>query len=241
MKEHSPTFTAALPLAAILLGAAQAWSTRHQMQPDGISYLDMGDAYLRGDWRMAINAYWSPLYSWLLGLSLRVLRPAPFWEFSVVHLVNFVIYLLALASFRFFWRDWIRSRQESPVAGPPWAWSALGYMLFLWISLNLISLNLVNPDMCVAALVFLAAGILVRIRASSAGWPEFAFLGIILGFGYLAKAAMFPLALVFLATSAFAGGGARQAVPRALLATVAFFLIAGPFVVALSRSKGRFT
>jgi hypothetical protein len=27
---------------------------------DGISYLDIGDAYWRGDWHMAINAFWSP-------------------------------------------------------------------------------------------------------------------------------------------------------------------------------------
>ena len=29
----------------------------NSFDPDGISYLDMGDAYLRGDWSMAINGY----------------------------------------------------------------------------------------------------------------------------------------------------------------------------------------
>jgi len=41
---------------AILLGAIQAWNTRFYMTPDGISYLDIGDAYLRGDWNTAFNA-----------------------------------------------------------------------------------------------------------------------------------------------------------------------------------------
>lgn len=30
------------------------------MNVDGISYLDMGDAYLRGGWRMLVNGHWSP-------------------------------------------------------------------------------------------------------------------------------------------------------------------------------------
>ena len=42
--------------AAIGFGAVDGWATRYNMNLDGISYLDMGDAYLRGDWNMAINA-----------------------------------------------------------------------------------------------------------------------------------------------------------------------------------------
>src|SRR5438309_237527 len=58
-------------LLAIALGAAQAWATRFTMNPDGISYLDMGDAYWRGNWHMAINAYFSPFYSWILGFFMK--------------------------------------------------------------------------------------------------------------------------------------------------------------------------
>ena len=76
---------------ALVLGASQAWATRFTMNPDGISYLDMGDAYWRGDWHMAINAYFSPLYSWILGFFMKVLRPSPYWEYPLAHLVNFLI------------------------------------------------------------------------------------------------------------------------------------------------------
>ncbi|MBA3714787.1 MAG: hypothetical protein H0W76_20390, partial [Pyrinomonadaceae bacterium] len=61
---------------AIVLGALHAWHGRYEISPDGISYLDMGDAYWRGDFQMAINGYWSPLYSWLLGLALLVIKPS---------------------------------------------------------------------------------------------------------------------------------------------------------------------
>ena len=32
----------------LVLGLLQAWAGRHSMQSDGISYLDMGDAIVRG-------------------------------------------------------------------------------------------------------------------------------------------------------------------------------------------------
>jgi hypothetical protein len=42
-------------LVAVVLGAFQAWDAGHAMNPDGLYYLDMGDAHLRGDRNMAIN------------------------------------------------------------------------------------------------------------------------------------------------------------------------------------------
>ena len=74
------------------------------MNADGISYLDIGDAYFRADWVNAINPVWSPLYSWILGFANFVIRPSIQWEFPVVHLVNFIIYLMALSSFEFMWK-----------------------------------------------------------------------------------------------------------------------------------------
>src|SRR5687768_6759202 len=39
---------------------------RYQMNPDGVSYLSIASKYLAGHFGDAVNAYWSPLYSWLL-------------------------------------------------------------------------------------------------------------------------------------------------------------------------------
>jgi len=236
-------------LVAVVLGALQAWDARHSMNPDGISYLDIGDAYFRGDWNVAINAYWSPFYSWLLGLAMVFLKPSPYWEFSVVHLVNFIIYLFALGCFHFFLLELISYNREKKAGFsadrsadlPEWACLALGYTLFIWSSLELISISVVTPDMCVAAFVYSAAGILLRIRRGSASWLTFVLLGLVLGIGYLAKAAMFPLAFVFLGVGMFSVGNLRRAVPRVLLALVVFLLVGGPFIVALSQVKGRLT
>jgi hypothetical protein len=104
------------------------------MNPDGIAYLDMADAYFRGDWTTAINAYWSPLYSWILGVAMHLGKPSMHWEFPLVHVVNFFMYLAALGSFEFFWTQLMHYRRnndsgDGSVTLPEWALLALGYTL----------------------------------------------------------------------------------------------------------------
>ena len=236
-------------LVAFIIGFLQAWADRHDMFPDGISYLDVGDAFFRDGWTSAVNAYWSPLYAWLLGLALFVFKPPPYWEFSVAHLVNFAIFLFSLGCFDFFLRELIRHHRrgmasltlERWVTLPEWAYLTLGYSLFIWSSLFLISVSVVTPDMLVSAFVYLSSGIILRIRNGSDDWLTFAGLGATLGLGYLAKAVMFPLAFVFLVLSIFSVGNLRRATPRVLVALIFFLLVGGPFILALSKAKGRFT
>src|SRR5690606_16359423 len=56
-------------LFGIVMAALHAWAAAqaYSMNADGIAYLDIGDAYMRGDWDVAVNPVWSPLYSWIIG------------------------------------------------------------------------------------------------------------------------------------------------------------------------------
>jgi hypothetical protein len=219
------------------------------MNPDGVSYLDMGDAYWRSDWHMAINAFWSPLYAWILGLFLKVFKPTPYWEYPLVHLANFLTYVAALACFEFFLNKFIRYHRESGKdshhAGeatlPEWAWWALGYSLFIWTSLVMISLAAITPDICVSGFVYLIAGLIMQIRAGDATRRTFVLLGVALGFAYLVKAVMFPLAFIFLVVAAFCQGRLRKTAPLVLLSALAFLIVTAPFIAAISRAKGRLT
>ena len=241
----------AFRILAIGLGVLHYWVNRHAMNPDGVSYLDIADAYLRHDWQMAVNAMWSPLYSWLLASALFLLKPSPYWEFPVVHLVNLIIYLFALVCFEFFWRELVRlyqARAARKAEGecsllPEWALVALGYVLFIWSSVFLMKVMLgkVTPDVLMAAFVYLASGILLRLCRGKTGWLSFILLGLVLGLGYLAKAPMFPLAFIFLIVSLFLVGNLIKAAPRVFLALVVFLSVSLPFVVAISRAKGRLT
>src|ERR1700682_3688492 len=94
--------SAILWVVVAALGLFDALVSRHSMGTDGISYLDIADAFRRGDWNAGTNAHWSPLYPFLLGLVSAVFRPSAYWEFSVAHFTNFLIYMWAFACFNFF-------------------------------------------------------------------------------------------------------------------------------------------
>jgi hypothetical protein len=170
-----------------VLGGFHAWTSRYSMNPDGV-YLDMADTYLGRDWGTALISYRSPLYPWILGLAMALFKPPPLLEFPVVHLVNYLLYLFALACFHFLLRQIVRRRNEPGHRVSQWSLLTIGYSLFIWCSLMLIGLELVTPDVAVAGLVFLLTGILLRIQSGSQGWRLFALLGALSAVGYLTKA-----------------------------------------------------
>ncbi|MFB3916907.1 MAG: hypothetical protein ACE14M_09260 [Terriglobales bacterium] len=177
---------------------------------------------------------------------MKLLHPSMEHEFWLVHGVNFLIYLVALFAFKHFWHVTRDSRGTSLVE--PWnqeqlrdAWTILGYALFTWSSLILITLDEVTPDLLVMAFVFLAAGVVLRIQSGDASVQRYTVLGVALGLAYLAKAAMFPLGVVFLAVATFVSGNLRKSATRLLLATMLFVAISGPWIAALSRAAGHLT
>jgi hypothetical protein len=221
-----------------------ALASRHAMQDDGVSYLDMGDALVRGDWKAAVNGVWSPLYPLVQGVALRIVNPGSYSQFTVVHLVNFLIYLFALACFDFF----LRATAELPRASglvemsrmPKWAMFGLGYAVFLWSSLSLIGMQFVIPDMLMAGFLYLAMGLLLRIWAEPQSFSRFILLGVVLGLGYLAKAPVFPLAFAIFAIAWVVAGEWRKATPRVLVAILVFLAVSAPWIIGLSQAKGRF-
>jgi hypothetical protein len=250
MKDASPPprLRAAFWGAVVVLGLIHVVASGHAMRSDTISYLDMADAAAQGHWKALLNLLWSPLYPLLLSLALRLAKPSAWWEFTLVHVVDLLIFFVAAACFGYFLRALVRyaGRRAAALAPdeatlPARCWWLLGYTLFLWSSLvQILRIPGGTPDLCVAALVYLAAALILRLRCGDSGWRVFAALGAVLGLGYWAKAAMFPLASVFLAV-AFAAPRERHAAPRALLALAVFALFAAPLVCGLSHRAGRLT
>jgi hypothetical protein len=236
-------------IIGLLLGTLQAWASRYTISSeDGIAYLDIGEAYWKGDWAHAINAQWSPAYSWILGLTLGVLRPSSYWEFPTVKLINFLIYLFAFGCFEFFLRRLrkfyvgrISASGSSFLEISEDQWWLLGYSLFAWFALKWIAVSTDTPDMLAAAFVFLSVGIIVNLEERKQQWFDFARLGLFLSLGYLSKTVMFPLSFVFLAVASLSVANFRKALLQTLLALFVFGLIAGPFIAAISQNKGAFT
>ena len=241
---------AVLCLVVVTVGGAQAWHRRYEFSTgDIISYLDVADLWRHGEWGSVINGIWSPLYSWLLALAQLVLHLPPELDACRVKVVNFLVFLAALAGFRWFLQQMIefhehRSSPENPGgtnAFPRWVLLCAGYALFFLASIRWTGVDCDTPDLSTAVLVYLACGLLLRLGTKPARWFHHAALGAILGLAYLSKAALLPLAAVFLLAGTLARVDFRAILVRALPALLALVVVAGPYVAALSLMKGRIT
>ena len=233
---------------AVALGLIQIVLARNTVGPDARSYLEIARAILRRDWAMTVNAYWSVLYPWLLAPMLAIFKPSLRWEFPIAHAVAFPVLLLCIAAFEFFWSSLLRLRESSAVrsssssAIPSWQMWVLGYSFLIWLLVG-DQITAINPDLSMMTAALFSAGLLIRIAIT----PEsrrnlYLWFGLSLGLGYLVKAVLFPMALIFLATAVFITRRSFRA-RKWQLATSAliFFLIALPEVSLLSHAKHRFT
>lgn len=228
----------------LALAAAQAFSARHAMNADGIAYIEVGEAYLAGDWESALNGYWSPLYSWLLAGALRVLPVSSYWEATVAHGVNLVLVVPLLVCAEYLFRSLHPPGRgdDTGYEGGRHATVALrvyGYAITGWVTLDLLRLEPITPDILVVALTCLAAGITARIVRRGPTPGRGAGLGAVLGLGFLTKAIFGPLTVVFLGIVLVAGRARlRRALATVGVAAGLWLAVAGPFAVALSIHRG---
>jgi hypothetical protein len=241
----SPKKLRNVSLAVIIaIGVLRVWIGRYTLCPDGISYLDLSDAFASHRWLEAINSYWSPLYPWMLSWVVPPVTSAK-WQVPAAQMANILIYVLALGCFEFFLQAISeRSRslegQQGSTQLPQSPLRGVAYALFLWSSLDLIGVADVSPDLLVAAVVYGIAGLMVRVR-TRATISIFAALGLALGIGYWAKAIMFPLGVIFLTIARFAVPRNRQRFSKIGVSAVIFIIVAAPLVAVLSYKTGRLT
>lgn len=206
----------------LAIGAVYAWQYRFFINPDGVAYLDLADRIRAHGWTLAVNAHWSPLLPWVL----RFLNAGARYESTAAHGVAFLMFCAAFASFDYLLRELRRNDA---------AWIAIAYALFLW-ACNFAEETgpaLLTPDLLVAAELFLASALLVRIARGGAGWGTYAALGASLGVSYLSKAPMFPLGICILIVAAILGGR------RVVLSAALLLAIGSLYFVPLSRKLGR--
>lgn len=221
-------------ITALVVGGAQVLAHRYGMNADGMSYLDLADAWRRGQWGAAINAYWSPLYSWLLAVPISLVSPA--YEAFAAKLLSLAAAGCALLAFERLWRE-LRTPESADDHPTPLRHAAAAAVA-LWGTLELVGVMLLTPDILVLALALLAFALLARATRTG-DQRDFLLLGLVLGAGYLAKAVMFPVALLAIAAGLAHAVASRRATRGPALAALAFAAVALPLVVALSVQKGR--
>ncbi len=227
-----------------ITGAIQAWFFRHYAFSDGVSYLEIASYYVKGDWHSALNSYWSPLYSWILAVLIAVFKTGLYWQPALMHLVNYVAYLLSLFALEVLIADLIsfRKRHIGPGGFSETTVRLAGYAVFMVAGLLLIGLWYNSPDTVAMAIGFYLLHCLMKIEAGTARTSTYLLLGFALALEYLCRAAFAVFVPFYILLAAVLLWNRKafswKPIGYALLAA---FITAAPFVIALSLSKSRFT
>ena len=225
----------------LAIAVFQAWAQRYAVSPDGISYLDMSDAVVTGDWSRLVNLYWSPLYPALIGVARAVVGSAPARDFPAIHLVNLASFIAMFVAFEYMLisiLDIAARTRRSILSGP---WGLVGaYTLFGFFALTMVPQELSTPDLLSGATMFVVFGALARLRDGGAHDTRNAVvLGVALGIGAYAKSFMVPWAVVCLGVAAIATRRRGFRVP--VIAVAVWAIMIAPWTILLTREAGRFT
>jgi len=224
----------------------------YQIDGDAVAYMDISDLVRAHDWHGVINGYWNPLYPALLAVGHTIFHPTRYTELHAYYMVNFGIFLLEMLAVVAFADALIQLRElrETASATNPWpflldryALRYLGIAILLVTSQRELSLGKVRPDgLLLAFLLFAIAALLRHFAAAQLRYA--ALMGLALGLAYLTKSFAFVFTLLcIIALVAFRYFWQRHSPARiaaaSLLAIICFCIVAGPYIAALSKQKGR--
>ncbi|HWB33329.1 MAG TPA: hypothetical protein VG714_09165 [Acidobacteriaceae bacterium] len=245
-----------LPIYVVLLvlcGIGYAKYSSYLLDGDAVSFMDIADAMRAHKWGLVANGYWNPAYSAVLALAEMVAHPTRWTELGTFYWANFWVFLGCIAACLFFVRSLARLRDrriaddgtEPALSGRALQLAALAIMF--WSFQRELSLGAVRSDSLLLFFLLLAAGLLLRILAGG-GWALYPLLGVALGCAYLTKSFAFVasgallLGLLLWGLRRKDGSGTLtrgRVVAGTIAAGIVFAALAAPYVIAISKQRGR--
>lgn len=199
---------------SVIAGGILAWLYRNQINPDGISYIQVAKHYLDGNLAEAINGYWSPLLSWLLVPFLWLgIDPLFSYRALVFLLVNCTILGLAfiISTFR---KNTSRTSQAVQFS----------LLVSFGITLNIWAVSAITPDVISGIILSGIAYSLYRYLSSNQLKWGLA-LGIMLSLLYLSKAVGFYVGIIVLAVLLFLQLRTHKRLGKGIIAVTGAFII----------------
>lgn len=231
-----------IALSAIVMGLL-IYQFQYRLGGDAISYISIGGQYADGHFGSAINAFWSPMVSWLM---------APFLALGASGSVAYLLVNTLAALFTL-------------MAGAWWIWkwtngSFLATFIFVGTMIPFLfgAIRILTPDLLVVAWAVLFWMVLHRtnnliVQADKkAPWRIALPLGAVGAVGYFMKLYTLPVFLLVIAIWAvllitrqgkqkFTGKKLRQALVVPVLSVLFLFVVSLPWIVALSVKYGYVT
>ncbi len=239
---------------AALVTFGYALYDSYQIDGDAVAYMDIGDLIRSHQWAGVINGYWNPLYPAALSLGHILFHPTRYTELHAYYMVNFGIFLLEMLAVVAFTDALVQLRElretvtatttSTPFLLDRYLLRYLGIAILVISGQRELSLGKVRPDALLQAfLLFALAALLNHLATNHLRYA--ALMGLALGLAYLTKSFAFLFTfLCVLALIAFRIIWQRSAPTRAvaagLLVLLCFTIVAGPYIAALSKQKGRF-
>jgi hypothetical protein len=226
----------------------------YQMDGDSMAYMDIADLLRSHTWAGAVNGYWNPLYPATLALGQTLFHPTRWNELGAFYKVNEGIFLVSVLAMLAFVSALVKLRtrmlpspdqgaQNVPLLGLN-AMRLFGLGLLVIATQRELATNDVKPDALLQAMMLAAFAMLLQSLASeSLIFPP--LMGLFFGLAYLTKSFAFLIAFLSIAVMMlFMAFVQRRRLARVVtsgaLAFVVFAAIAGPYIGALSKQKGRF-
>jgi len=238
------------PLLLVLCGIGYAKYSSYQLDGDAVAFMDIADALRAHNFALVANGYWNPGYAAALAVGQALSHPSRWNELQTFFWVNFWIFLGCIAACIFFVRALVlvRERRVADSDSAP----ALSSNVLQLVALALLfysfqrelTLGAVRSDSLLLFFFLVAAGLLLRIQATGR-FVLYPLLGLALGCAYLTKSfAFLPSGILLGALFVYGltrkdSAARRRMVAGTLLAGCVFAALAAPYIVAISRQRGR--
>lgn len=239
------------PVLLLLCGIGYAKYDSYKLDGDAVAFMDIADAMRAHNFALVVNGYWNPAYAAALAIGESIYHPSRWSELQTFYWVNFCIFAGCVFAFIYFVRSLVLVRErfisasDTASALSPAALLIAGLALMFYSFQRELSLSAVRSDSLMLFFLLLAASMLMRIQ-SERRFLYFPLFGLFLGLAYLTKSFGFlPAGILLLALFIFGltltGEGRKRTLAGVLLAGIVFAAVAGPYIVAISKQRGRFT
>jgi hypothetical protein len=222
------------------IGALEGIYGRTQYLGDWISYLNVSRAVSALDWRGIFDPMWNPGYPALVALARGIFPHTAEGEWSAITLLNWLIFLMAYASWRYLIRQAIEFYEPSLTGlrdHPIVLWTTS--CAFLSCALCLDRVSSVCPDLLVATLFILAAAQILSLL-NRPGAIRAIGLGVTLGVGCWVKGVFLSFAGIFLLVLLLLACRSKRFHWRIwVISAFVYLAIFVPYVAAISRSYGQ--
>lgn len=234
----------------VVIGILQSYNNRYYIYSDLISYLDISKNIYNNNISYALNAFWSPLYPFIIGLILKITDPSIYYESWVVYSTNFVIFICSFFCFIFFINGFINYLKERKIIDRETDKNIINLLYFISYSLFLLcsvewlrsydkSVTATPVDTLVTCFVYLSFGYIIRIFILYNKRMNYVLLSVFLCLGYFTKAVIFPFGIIlYVLLFLFYK---KNNLKFIFISFGIFIIISGSWIFLLSKSKGYFT